>query len=119
MIKLTVGQLVQCIPVLQALGAQSHKGRVAFRIRKMILTLQPLAEIAIASISSLFTDENSDLLPNGLRQSKPEFTASILADPLYAEEVEANVEPLSCADLADATISPEQIGLLGPLLKEE
>jgi len=119
MITLTVLQVLQSAPAIQALAVQPHKGRVAFRIRRLVQALQPLIQTASASQESLFTAANSVVLANGRRQIRPECTSEYLKDPLFAETVEVNVEPLSQGDLEDAMISPEQLDALGPLLEDK
>ncbi len=116
--KLTVAQLITADPALACLATQPHKGRVAFRIRRVITAFQPAIVAAMASRNSLLTEENSDEV-KGVRQIRPEHIAGFIADPLFAELVELPIEPLTAADLEDAVISPAHLDALGPLLKED
>lgn len=122
MIKLTVAQVLQAAPALQALIKQPHRGDVAFRIRRMVLKLQPEVANAEAARDSLFTDENSELLtddPKGPRKILPGFVKAFTEDALFSEQIEVDAIPLTPNDLKDASISPEHLMCLGPLLVEE
>lgn len=119
MINVTVLQLLQLGPALQSLARQPLKGRVAFRVRKTILAVQPKLQAASSARDTLFTDENSVHVGNGARQLKPEFAAAILGDPLFSEVVSLDTEPLAMADLEDALISVEHLETLAPIMEAQ
>ncbi|HEY4340280.1 MAG TPA: hypothetical protein VGM97_10080 [Steroidobacteraceae bacterium] len=117
MINVTVLQLLQIGPALQSLATQPHKGRVAFRIRKLIMAVQPKLAAASAARDTLFTEENSIPAGNGARQLKPECVTEVLNDPLFRDMVSLDADLLSMADLEDALISVEHIDALAPLME--
>jgi hypothetical protein len=117
MITLTVLQLLNAVDTMQHLLSQQHKGKSAFAIRRLWRSIYPDVQTACAARDTLFTDENS--IGNGSgRKLRPELLGAFIRDPLFSTVISIDCDPLTAEDLTEATISPVQLDMLGPLISD-
>lgn len=116
MIKLTVLQLIECVPGLEALAAQTHRGEISFRIRRIVQKVNIELPAAAAARNALITDENSVVDEKGTRSVRPECYPEFLADPLFIQVITLDADPLKISDLEASVITPGQIDQLWPLI---
>ena len=117
--RITIKQLLNCVPALNALVSQPHRGEVAFRVRRLAQKVNDELPAANAARDGLFTAENSTQDETGARTLKPEYVLDFSSSPLFDEVIDIDAKPLTAVDLADAMITPLQIDQLGPLVASE
>lgn len=103
---------------LKRLAAQTIPVMGAWKLRRILRLLEAEYGAAAAARMALMTPENSLSVNDGKgRVVKPEFLAAFSADPLFAQTVTLDCEPLQVELLAGATISTSDMELIAPLLQ--
>ena len=119
---LTVRELLIAVDsgALKRLAEQPIPVTGAWRLRRVLRLLEAEYASAHAARMALFTDENSvPINGNQGRMVKPECVADFEASPLLTETVDIDAKPISVAhDLAGATITVADLGLIAPILSD-
>jgi len=103
---------------LKRLAAQPIPAMGAWKLRRILRLLEAEYGAAAAARMVLMTDDNSLSVNDGAgRMVKPEFAAAFEADPVFAQTVKLDCEPLPVDLLAGATISTSDMELIAPLLQ--
>lgn len=104
---------------LKRLAQQPIPATGAWKLRRILRLLEAEYSAANAARLALMTEDNSIPVNGGQgRMVKPECAAAFEADPVFAQTVELNADPISLESLAGATISAADMDLIAPVLAE-
>ena len=118
---LTIRELLIAVDsgALRRLAAQPIPAVGAWRLRRLLRLLEAEYGAAATARIGLMTDENSIPVNGGQgRKVRDEYVAAFEADPVFAETVTINAEPIPVAMLEGATISASDMELIAPLLQD-
>lgn len=117
---LTIRELLIAVDsgALKRLAAQPIPAMGAWRLHRILRLLGAEYDPANAARLSLITESNSVPVNGGQgRMVKPECIAAFEADPLFAQTVTIDAEPIAVAMLDGSTISASDMELIAPLLQ--
>lgn len=118
---LTVKEILIAVDsgALKRLAQQPIPAIGAWNLRRILRLLEAEYGAANAARLALITEENSIPVNGGpTRMVKPEFVAAFEADPVFAQTVTIDVDPLPVALIEGAAISASDMDLIGPLIQE-
>lgn len=116
---LTVRQIIVAVDsgALKRLVTQPIPAVGAWRLRRVLQRLEAEYGPANAARMSLMNDQNSLVVNNGAaRMVRQECAAEFEANPVFAQQVTLDVEPIPVTMLDGATISAADMDLIAPLL---
>ena len=118
---LTVKEILIAVDsgALKRLAGQPIPAVGAWKLRRVLRLLEAEYGAAAAARIGLMTDENSIPVNGGAaRMVRPEFAAAFEADPVFAQTVTIDAEPIPVAMLEGSTISASDMELIAPLLQD-
>jgi hypothetical protein len=118
---LTVREILIAVDsgALKRLAQQPIPAVGAWRLRRILRLLEAEYGAASAARIGLMTEENSMPVNGGAaRMVKPEFAAAFEADPVFAQTIQIDAEPIPVAMLEGSTLSASDMELIAPLIQE-
>jgi len=118
---LTVREILIAVDsgALKRLAAQPIPAVGAWKLQRLLRLLGAEYGAANAARMALITEDNSILVNGGPgRMVKPECFAAFEAEPVFAQTVTIDAEPIPLALIEGATISASDMELIAPLIQE-